>query len=53
MKQIYLPYCDNYHARPLGYLSSAIGHEGPYTLTSSLNRDNLIDGLLAALDRTL
>ena len=44
----YLPYCDNYHARPLGYLSSAIGHEGPYTLTSSLNRDNLIDGLLAA-----
>ena len=49
----YLPYCDNYHARPLGYLSSAIGHEGPYTLTSSLNRDNLIDGLLAALDRTL
>ena len=44
----YLPYCDNYHARPLDFLSSAMGHEGPYTLTSSLNRDNLIDGLFAS-----
>ena len=42
-----LPFCDNYYANPLGYLSSAIGHEGPNTLTSSLNKDNLINGLLA------
>ena len=44
----YLSYCDNYNAKPLSYLSSVIGHEGPNTLTSSLNRDNLINGLLAS-----
>ena len=43
----YLPFCDDYHTRPLSYLSAAIGHEGPYTLTSSLNKDNLCSELLA------
>ena len=42
----YLPYCDNYKVKPLEYLTSVLGHEGPYTLASSLNRDNLIDELL-------
>ena len=43
----YLPFCDDYRSNPLGYLASAIGHEGPFTLTSSLNKDNLINALLA------
>ena len=43
----YLPFCEDYHTRPLSYLSAAIGHEGPYTLASSLNKDNLCSELLA------
>ena len=43
----YLPFCDDYHTRPLSFISVAIGHEGPYTLTSSLNKDNLCSDLLA------
>ena len=43
-----LPFCDDYYANPLGYLSSVLGHEGPYTLTSSLNKDNLINALVAS-----
>ena len=43
----YIPFCDDYYARPTAYLAEAIGHEGPYTLTSSLNKDNLCNGLLA------
>ena len=43
----YLPFCDDYLTRPTSFLSEAIGHEGPYTLTSSLNKDNLCNGLLA------
>jgi len=47
----YLPYCDDYRVKPLIFLSCVIGHEGPNTLTSSLNRDNLIDGLLAGSNK--
>ena len=47
----YLPYCDDYHSNPLKYLSSVLGHEGPNTLTSSLNKDNLIDALMASSDK--
>ena len=43
----FLPYCENYKASPLGYLSSVIGHEGPNTLTSSLYKDNLCNTLIA------
>ena len=43
----YLPFCDDYHTRPTSYLAAAIGHEGPYTLTSSLNKDNLCNELAA------
>ena len=43
----YLPFCDDYHTRPTSYLAAAIGHEGPYTLTSSLNKDNLCNELVA------
>ena len=42
----FLPLNDNYFASPLGYLSSVIGHEGPYTLTSSLYKDNLCNVLV-------
>ena len=42
----YLPYCDDNYVNPLRYLSSALGHEGPYTLTSSLNKDNLCSYLM-------
>ena len=42
-----LPYCDNYHVNPLRYLSHLIGDEDVNTLTSSLNKDNLCDALLA------
>ena len=44
----YLPSYDDYHSKPLRYLVSAFGHEGPNTLTSSLNKDNLINGLLSS-----
>ena len=44
----FLPFCDNYYANPLSYLSSVIGHEGPYTLTSSLYKDNLCNGLVSS-----
>jgi secreted Zn-dependent insulinase-like peptidase len=43
----YLPFCDDYHTNPTSFLAEAIGHEGPYTLTSSLNKDNLCNGILA------
>ena len=44
----YLPYCDDYQSKPLSYLSNALGHEGPNTLTSSLNKDNLISALVTS-----
>ena len=43
----YLPSYDDYHSKPLRYLVSAFGHEGPNTLTSSLKKDNLINALIA------
>ena len=43
----YLPYCDDYHADPLGFLSYVVGDKNQYTLTSSLNKDNLCNSLLA------
>ena len=42
----YLPFCDNYYARPLKFWSSLFGHEGPNTITASLKRDNLIISLV-------
>ena len=44
----YLPFCENYHAKPLSFLSNLLGHEGPNTITSSLKRDNLITGLTSS-----
>ena len=41
----YLPFCENYHAKPLSLLSSLFGHEGPNTITASLKRDSLITNL--------
>ena len=47
----YLPMCDKYYyKRPLDYIAHILGHEGPNTLTSSLNRDNLCNSLLASSD---
>ena len=43
----YLPYCDDYRSKPLSFLSDIIGHEGPNTLASSLNKDNLCNSLVA------
>ena len=37
----FLPFCDNYYAHPLRYLSFIFGHEGLNSLTSSLYKDNL------------
>ena len=45
-----LPFCENYYAKPLNYLSALFGHEGPNTLTSSLKRDNLIIDLVTSKD---
>ena len=45
-----LPLCENYHAKPLNFLSSLFGHEGPNTLTASLKRDNLIIDLVCCKD---
>ena len=41
------PYEENYYPEIGSYLSQAIGHEGPNTLTSSLTKDNLISNLIA------
>ena len=41
-----LPFCENYHAKPLNFLTTLFGHEGPNTLTASLKRDNLITDLV-------
>ena len=43
----FLPFCDNYNASPLNFLAFIFGHEGPNTLTSSLNKDNLCNALVA------
>ena len=43
----YLPFCDNYYANPLYYLSYVFGHEGPNTLTASFYKDNLCSALVA------
>ena len=44
----YLPYCDDYYTNPLYFLAIVFGHEGPNTLTSSLNKDNLISALVTS-----
>ena len=46
----YLPFCDNYYAKPLSFLSSLFGHEGENTLTASLKRHNLITDLITSKD---
>ena len=46
------PFCDDYHSQPLSYLSNLFGHEGPYTLTSSLTKDNLCTELATATSKT-
>ena len=46
----YLPFCDNYHAKPLSFLTSLFGHESSYTITSSLKKDNLITDLTTSKD---
>ena len=43
----YLPYIEEYKVEIGSYLANIFGHEGPNTLTSSLNRDNLCSELLA------
>ena len=45
------PFCEDYYAKPLGYLSCVLGHEGPNTLTSALNKDNLCNSLTAGSGR--
>ena len=47
----YLPFCEDYHTNPASFLSCVMGHEGPYTLTSSLNTDNLCNALVAGSSR--
>ena len=43
----YLPYYEDYYAFVLNYWTNVFGHEGPNTLTSALNKDNLCNALLA------
>ena len=45
------PFCEDYYTKPLGYLSYVLGHEGPNTLTSALNKDNLCNSLTAGSGR--
>ena len=42
------PFCEDYHSKPLRYITSVLGHEGPNTLTSALNKDNLCNCLVAS-----
>ena len=44
------PFCENYKAKPLKFLSSLFGHEGPNTLTACLKRENLITDLISSTD---
>ena len=44
------PFCENYKAKPLKFLSSLFGHEGPNTLTACLKRENLITDLTSSTD---
>ena len=44
----YFPYCDNYYAKPLNFFSALFGHEGPFTLTANLKKDNLITDLVTS-----
>ena len=44
----FLPFCENYYAKPLSFFSSLFGHEGPNTITASLKRDNLITDLMSS-----
>ena len=46
----YLPFCENYFAKPLNFLTSLFGHESSYTITSSLKKDNLITDLVTSRD---
>lgn len=42
----------HYKKKPLNYLSSLLGHEGPNSLTSSLIKDDLISALTCGSDHT-
>ena len=44
----YLPFCENYYVKPLNFLSTLFGHEGPNTITASLKRDSLITELITS-----
>ena len=44
----YLPFCSDYYTNPTAFLSYIFNHEGPNTLASSLNKDNLCNGLVAS-----
>ena len=47
----YLPNCKNeYKKKPLDFISSVLGHEGPFSLTSSLKKDSLIDSLISSFE---
>jgi len=46
--QWYFPYIEEYKDEIGLYLSNIFGHEGPNTLTSSLNRDNLCSELMSS-----
>ena len=47
----YLPNCKNeYKKKPLDFISSVLGHEGPFSLTSSLKKDSLIDNLISSFE---
>ena len=42
----YFPFVEDYYCELGAYLGQALGHEGPNTLTSSLNKDNLCSSLM-------
>ena len=47
----YLPICKKeYKKKPLNFISSVLGHEGPFSLASSLKKDSLINSLVSSFD---
>ena len=42
----YFPYIEDYHSELRAYFGQALGHEGPNTLASSLNKDNLCSAMI-------
>ncbi len=50
----YLPYCEKlFKTKPLNFISSLVGHEGPNSLLSFLIKEDLANSLSSYVDNDL